>query len=328
MANPPHSRPIIGRFAPSPTGHLHLGSLTTAVASFCHIKSLGGQWLLRIEDVDFERCKAQYSTSILQDLDNLGLHWDGEATYQSGRMAIYQDFMHILQTHTYACQCSRKQLSEYFKNHPDDAKPPAIFSQALKQLHNTEGLNIPPIYPRLCLHNHHNPTHQDSKIRLCLPDTLTAFFDGIQGVVWDNPAKSLGDVVIKRQNGMINYILACAIDDGLQNISHIMRGLDIMPMTIAQLAINHAAHLPTADYFYHLPLLHNKDGQKLSKQNLARPIKDERPSTLLVHALRLLNQPIAHDMASGRCEEILAFAIKHWNHTPLQTQNSLGVVAD
>lgn len=325
MANLPNARPVIGRFAPSPTGHLHLGSLTTAVASFCHIKSLGGRWLLRIEDVDFERCKAEYSASILEDLENLGLHWDGETVYQSNRMAIYEEYIHALHAQTYACQCSRKQLSEHFRQHPKDAISPVIFSEVLRQMNATEGLNTPPIYPRLCLHSHHDIGHLDSKIRLCLPDTLTAFFDGIQGVVWDNPAKSLGDVVIKRQNGMINYILACAIDDGLQNISHIMRGLDIMPMTVAQLAINHAARLPTADHFYHLPLLHNADGQKLSKQNLAQPIKHARPSELLVHALTLLKQPIADDMADGTVGEILQFAIKHWDTAPLIHQGSLGV---
>ena len=322
-------RPIIGRFAPSPTGHLHLGSLTTAVASFCHIKALGGQWLLRIEDVDFERCKQEYSHSILDDLTRLGLHWDGEIIYQSHRQPIYDEFIndHLLAI-SYACQCSRKQLSEYFRTHPDKATPPIALSRTLQNLNQTQDLNAPPIYPRLCLHQSHDGQHPDSKIRLCLPDVATAFYDGIQGVIWDNPAKSLGDVVIKRQNGMINYILACAIDDGLQNISHIMRGLDIMPMTATQLFINKACQLPHADYFYHLPLLHNNDGQKLSKQNLAKPIKDERPSELLVHALRLLRQPIPDDMQDGTVDDILTFAIKHWNNAPLMHQNSLGIASD
>ncbi|MDO4441317.1 MAG: tRNA glutamyl-Q(34) synthetase GluQRS [Moraxella sp.] len=327
MPKATENRPIIGRFAPSPTGHLHLGSLTTAVASFCHIKSLGGQWLLRIEDVDFERCKPQYSTSILQDLDNLGLHWDGDVVYQSDRQHIYDEFIDTLKPLTYACRCSRKQLQAYFLTHSDTATP-ATFNHASQELSQTQDLNQPPIYPRLCLHQSLDTSHPDSKIRLCLPDTLTAFYDGIQGVIWDNPAKSLGDVVIKRQNGMINYILACTIDDGLQNISHIMRGLDILPMTAAQLAINKACHLPHADHYHHLPLLHNKDGQKLSKQNLAKPIKDERPAKLLVDALRWLKQPIPQDMADGTTDEILAFAIKHWDNTPLRHQGTLGVSDD
>lgn len=322
-------RPIIGRFAPSSTGHLHLGSLTTAVASFCHIKALGGQWLLRIEDVDFERCKQAYSHSILDDLTRLGLYWDGEIIYQSHRQPIYDEFINDhLSAISYACQCSRKQLSEYFGTHPNKATPPIALSHTLQNLNQTQDLNAPPIYPRLCLHQSHDGQHPDSKIRLCLPDVATAFYDGIQGVIWDNPAKSLGDVVIKRQNGMINYILACTIDDGLQNISHIMRGLDIMPMTAAQLFINKACQLPHADYFYHLPLLHNNDGQKLSKQNLAKSIKNECPSELLIHALRLLKQPIADDMQDGTVDDILIFAIKHWDNAPLMHQNSLGIASD
>ncbi|WII94945.1 tRNA glutamyl-Q(34) synthetase GluQRS [Moraxella haemolytica] len=320
-------RPIIGRFSPSPTGHLHLGSLTTAVASFCHIKSLGGQWLLRMEDVDFERCKAQYSTSILQDLDNLGLHWDGEVVYQSDRQHIYDEFIDMLKPLTYACQCSRKQLQAYLQTHNNTTKP-ITFNHASKELSQTQDLNQPLIYPRLCLHHSYDAAHPNSKIRLCLPDTLSAFYDGIQGVIWDNPARSLGDVVIKRQNGMINYIFACAIDDGLQNISHIMRGLDILPMTAGQLTINKACQLPHADHHYHLPLLHNKDGQKLSKQNLAKPIKDEQPTALLIDALRRLKQPIPKDMMDGKTDEILAFAIKHWNNQPLIQQSSLGISDD
>ena len=301
-------RPIIGRFAPSPTGHLHLGSLTTAVASFCHIKALGGQWLLRIEDVDFERCKQAYSHSILDDLTRLGLHWDGEIIYQSHRQPIYDEFINDhLSAISYACQCSRKQLSEYFRTHPNKATPPITLSHTLQNLNQTQDLNAPPIYPRLCLHQSHDGQHPDSKIRLCLPDVATAFYDGIQGVIWDNSAKSLGDVVIKR---------------------HIMRGLDIMPMTAAQLFINKACQLPHADYFYHLPLLHNNDGQKLSKQNLAKPIKNEYPSELLIHALRLLRQPIADDMQDGTVDDILTFAIKHWDNAPLMHQNSLGIASD
>ena len=133
-------------------------------------------------------------------------------------------------------------------------------------------------------------SHPKSKIRLQLPNVETAFVDELQGVIWDNPALSLGDVVVKRQNQMINYILACAIDDGLQNITHIMRGLDIMPMTVAQINILHKCRLPIPSYFYHLPLLMNTDGQKLSKQNLATPINTTKPSEMLLYALKLLGQ--------------------------------------
>ncbi len=298
---------LIGRFAPSPTHHLHLGSLTTAVASFCHIKSLGGQWLLRIEDVDFERCKFEYADSILYDLDALGLHWDGEVVYQSDRAAIYEAVLHErLSQISYACHCSRKQLDAHRLSNPVP-----------------HGLNSPIIYPRLCLHKHHDWQHPDSKIRLQLPDVMTAFVDGIQGVIWDNPAKSLGDVVVKRQNQMFNYILACAIDDGLQGITHIMRGIDIMPMTVAQIDILKLCQLPVPSYFYHLPLLYGDNGQKLSKQNLAAPIDTTQPSALLYQALTLLGQDTTPEMLFATPSEILAHAISHWDHTPLMHQHKL-----
>lgn len=301
---------IIGRFAPSPTHHLHLGSLTTAVASFCHIKSIGGKWLLRIEDVDFERCKSTYSDSILFDLENLGLHWDDQVVYQSARTAIYDEYLHdVLRPLSYACRCSRKQLDAHRLANPVP-----------------KSLNTPIIYPRICLDKQLDWQHPDSKIRLQLPNVLTAFYDGIQGVIWDNPALSLGDVVVKRQNQMINYILACAIDDGLQNITHIMRGLDIMPMTIAQLAIIKACGLPLPSHFYHLPLLYNRDGQKLSKQNLATPIDTKKPSELLYHALTLLKQSPPPEFKRAPCDEILAYAIAYWDNTPLIHQHALATI--
>lgn len=309
----------IGRFAPSPTGKLHLGSLTTAVASFCHIKSLGGKWLVRMEDVDVERCKDSYANDILKDLENLHLHSDDTILYQSRRLAVYDEYLHThLTALTYACQCSRQEL----KNHPATPALPCYYAYQ-----NTQDLNLPTLYPRLCLHR--NIPSCSQKIRLMLPDVWTVFHDGILGKVWDNPAKSLGDVVVKRQNGVINYILACAIDDGLQNVSHIMRGSDILPMTVAQLAIINACHLSQPSYFYHLPLLHNTTGQKLSKQNLATAIDTTNPDKarlLLVHALKLLGQPIMADLHTYPIADILQFAITHWDITPLKHKHSLGAI--
>lgn len=292
-------RPIIGRFAPSPTGELHLGSLVTALASFCHIKSLGGRWLVRLEDTDFERCKPAFSDKILFDLDALGLHWD-EKSEQSARTHLYEDAIYDLPALIYACHCSRKTLAPYHS----------------------------PIYPRLCTPKagvrHPYPAH--THLRLMLPDENGVFFDGIQGKLWQNPQKLLGDVVIKRNNGLINYIWACAIDDGLQNISHVMRGLDILPMTLSQRFIQSVLTLPTPDHYYHLPLLFNADGQKLSKQNLARPIDTKNPSPLLVSALALLGQNPPAKLAHETPAVILDYAVHHWDNRPLIKKDSLGVI--
>lgn len=299
----PAKRPI-GRFAPSPTGELHLGSLTTALASYCHIKSIGGEWRLRIEDTDTQRCDRQFSEQILIDLEALGLVWDGDVIYQSERIDIYNDYLSSsLDALTYGCACSRKSLARYWDkyDHLNQQEPinPAKINQQR--------------YPRVCIHA---PLDKHAhKLRIELPDYLCGFMDGIQGLQWSNPQQELGDMVARRQDGMINYILAASIDDGLQNISHIMRGLDIMPLTGAQIGIMHAAGLPAVDHWYHLPLICHTDGQKLSKQNLAQPIDSSHPSQLIAKALRLLKQPLI-DIDTP--ERMLTQAITQWDNTPLQ----------
>lgn len=296
----------IGRFAPSPTGELHLGSLTTALASFCHIKSLGGKWLLRIEDTDTERCDRQFTEQILIDLEALGLHWDGDVIYQSERIDIYNDYLSsTLRSLTYACQCSRKDLVRYWAQEKISEEANQVPSNRRR-------------YPRCCVQA--DLDRQQHKLRIQLPDYSIGFNDGIQGLQWDNPQQTLGDMVVRRQDGMINYILAACLDDGLQQITHIMRGLDILPMTTAQISIMHAAHLPAIDHWYHLPLICHPDGQKLSKQNLAQPIDTRDPSQLIAVALKLLQQPaVDRDTPTNMLKQ----AIAQWDNTPLQGKQQL-----
>ena len=310
----PSSQPI-GRFAPSPTGELHLGSFTTALASYCHIKSLGGQWLLRIEDTDTERCDSQFTEQILMDLEVLGLHWDGDVLYQSERIDIYNEYLSSsLHPLTYGCQCSRKDLEHYWSQkvlseRHNDARP-------VPQADHTQ-LNRQR-YPRRCVVSELDK--QQYKLRIQLPDYRIGFNDGIQGLQWDNPQQSLGDMVARRQDGMINYILAACIDDGLQKITHVMRGLDILPMTTAQIGIMQAANLPTVDRWYHLPLINNADGQKLSKQNLAQPIDTSDPSYLIANGLELLQQSkVDIDTPANMLKQ----AIAQWDNTPLQGRQQL-----
>ncbi len=296
----------IGRFAPSPTGELHLGSLATALASYCHIKSLGGKWLLRIEDTDTERCDRQFTEQILIDLETLGLYWDGDIIHQSERIDIYNDYLQtVLAPLTYGCQCSRKSLARYWDNRKkvNDSVP------------NQQR------YPRCCIND--GLDKKEHKLRLQLPDYAIGFMDGIQGMQWDNPQQTLGDMVVRRQDGMINYILAASIDDGLQGITHIMRGLDILPMTTAQISLLQMAGLPTVSYWYHLPLICHTNGQKLSKQNLAQPIDTRDPSALIAQALKLLQQqPVDLDTP----ERMLKQAIDQWDNTPLQNKQQLATL--
>lgn len=301
----------IGRFAPSPTGELHLGSLTTALASFCHIKSIGGKWLLRIEDTDTERCDQQFTEQILIDLEALGLYWDGDIIYQSERIDIYNDYLHsALHPLTYGCQCSRKDLEQYWAQEElspayDDANP---LQPNRKR------------YPRCCVSA--DLDREQHKLRIQLPNYKIGFNDGIQGLQWDNPQQTLGDMVVRRQDGMINYILAASLDDGLQQVTHIMRGLDILPMTTAQISIMDAARLPAIDHWYHLPLICHADGQKLSKQNLAQPIDTRDPSKLIADALQLLQQPAVDRDTPTR---MLKQAIAQWDSTPLQGKQQLNM---
>ncbi|WP_350562244.1 tRNA glutamyl-Q(34) synthetase GluQRS [Psychrobacter sp. CAL346-MNA-CIBAN-0220] len=330
---PPKIHPI-GRFAPSPTGELHLGSLTTALASYCHIKSLGGDWLLRIEDTDTQRCDQQFSEQILIDLEALGLYWDGDVIYQSERTDIYNNYLSTtLRPLTYACQCSRKSLAQYWQQQDLEQKHRQQQHKASDHTANNKGFDNHQFenqalanqltlnrqrYPRCCIDA--NLNKQQHKLRLQLPDYTIGFIDGIQGMQWSDPQQTLGDMVVRRQDGMINYILAASIDDGLQQVTHIMRGLDILPMTTAQISIMHAANLPAIDHWYHLPLLCNPDGQKLSKQNLAQPIDTRKPSQLLATALQLLQQPPVNIDTPAR---MLKQAIVQWDNTPLQGKRYL-----
>ena len=303
-----------------------MGSLTTALASFCHIKSLGGSWLLRIEDTDSERCDEQFSAQILIDLEALGLYWDGDVIYQSERIDIYNDYLSsALLPLTYGCQCSRKSLAQYWaqqgaqqdSQQPNQTAPDkSVLNKIVpnKNNHTAEHQR----YPRCCLDAHLNK--EPHKLRLQLPDYTTGFIDGIQKLQWQNPQQTLGDMVVRRQDGMINYILAASIDDGLQHVSHVMRGLDILPLTTAQISIMQAAQLPSIDYWYHLPLICHADGQKLSKQNLAQPIDTRKPSALIATALRLLQQP-AVDMDTPT--RMLNQAIAQWDNAPLQGKQTL-----
>lgn len=301
-ARPKARTPVIGRFAPSPTGALHLGSLLTAVASYCAAKQVGGQWLVRIEDLDTDRCHNEYSAQILRDLTRLGLHWDGEVRYQSAHTQTYHALLDgRLRSISYGCDCSRKSIREFQHAH---------------HLPETR-------YPRCCLHAGRSRQHA---VRLILPNYTMVFYDHLQGVIVGNPQREHGDIVVRRRAphakclGMMNYMLAVVVDDALQGVNQIVRGLDILPLTLAQLAIADYLDLPLVRDYYHLPLVVNADGQKLSKQTLAEPISHYPADQLLILALKLLQQaPVARD----KPEHMLAQAVAQWDSRPLAGKQAL-----
>ena len=255
-----------------------------------------------MEDTDSERCDQQFSEQIMIDLEARGLFWDGDVIYQSERIDIYNDYLSsILSPLTYGCRCSRKSLAHYWQQQ-DSSEPLADHQR----------------YPRCCVDA--NLNKEQHKLRLQLSNHTIGFIDGIQGLHWQNPQQYLGDMVVRRQDGMINYILAASIDDGLQQVSHVMRGLDILPLTGAQMSIMQAANLPNIAQWYHLPLICHADGQKLSKQNLAQPIDTRQPSILISKALTLLQQP---SVTLDTPRRMLEQAIAQWDNRPLQGKQSL-----
>lgn len=299
--------PIIGRFAPSPTGKLHLGSLITAVASYCAAKQVGGSWLVRMEDTDTDRCKPEFADSILADLARLGLHWDGEVRYQTQHLADYHAAIDYLaqKNLVYGCDCSRKQIETFYQRQIFQTQQPFVKN--------------PLRYPRLCVHQH--LTLKNHAVRLILPDYLMGFHDNLQSVQWANPQTSDGDIVLRRRDGMINYMLAVVVDDAKQGITQVVRGLDILPLTLSQQMLAAYLDLPQIQSYYHLPILVNDKWQKLSKQTLAEPISAYKASELLQIAFRLLKQNVALDTP----DRMLAQGVAQWNFAPLYGQKKIHV---
>ena len=249
-----------GRFAPSPTGPLHFGSLITAVASYCDAKAHQGSWLVRIEDTDIPRIYPDSEAHILGAIDAFQFEPDDAIIFQKDRLDLYESVLHQLwQNHlVYACQCTRKMLGS---NH--------IYAGTCREL------NLP---------------FQQHAIRLKVSDQEICFNDRLQGTHCSNLQRDLGDFVLKRRDGIINYQLAVVIDDYLQGITHVVRGADLLDNTERQIWLGTVLGYPRLEYM-HLPLAMNDQGQKLSKQNLAQALDLNRASELLQDAIRALHQP-------------------------------------
>ncbi len=250
----------IGRFAPSPTGPLHFGSLLTAVASYCDAKANHGKWLVRIEDTDIPRIYPNSETHILSCIDAFQFEPDAEIIFQKDRLAIYEQVLDQLkqQYAIYACQCTRKMLGS---NH--------IYAGTCRDL---------------------NLDFAEQAIRLKVDDLLICFEDRLQGRQCSNLKDDLGDFVLKRRDGIISYQLAVVVDDYLQGITHVVRGADLLDNTARQIWLGSILNYPSLSYM-HLPLAMNDQGQKLSKQNLAQALDLSKASELLQQALLALGQP-------------------------------------
>lgn len=279
----------IGRFAPSPTGPLHEGSLLTALASYLDAKHQGGQWLVRIEDLDTPRCHTKHEASILNLLERYGFEWDGPLTRQSERIDLYKEvYQQLLESHqAYWCQCSRSELKR------------------------RDAINH---YDRHCLKHPQpkSPAALRLKVEQCEP-----FNDQLLGHQ-DCSLSNMSDFILYRRDHIVAYQLAVVVDDHLQGVNHVVRGRDLLLETHKQRALQLMLNYPLVNYA-HLPLVLAPDGQKLSKQTFAEPLKDDEPSIAanLHQALYRLGQLDPGTVISHSPREILGFAAAHWDITKI-----------
>lgn len=253
-----------GRFAPSPTGPLHFGSLVAAMASYLDAKAHHGEWLLRIEDLDFDRNVRGADTDITTSLQRCGMQWDGEITWQSQRTTLYQQALDELEVHIFACSCSRKEIA--------DSRLRA-------------GLEDSQIYPGTCRKGMLNGKAARS-FRLRVPDGEAAQFqfeDRLLGKQSQDLSCEVGDFVLKRADGFWAYQLAVVVDDAALGINAIVRGADLLDSTARQIYLQQLLQLPTPSYL-HVPVVVNQAGEKLSKQNGALAF-DKGDNDLLKDAL-------------------------------------------
>lgn len=273
-----------GRFAPSPTGPLHFGSLVAALASFLEARCHQGQWLVRIEDLDPLREPPEATGQILRSLDAHGLMADDAVRFQSRRHEAYQTAIdRLLETgHAYRCVCSRKELAQHHGRHPHQ-----------------------------CRDGHIAAGDRPFAVRFALTDETSHWQDQLLGPQVQTVAAELDDPVILRKEGFYAYQLAVVVDDIDQGITHVVRGSDLLDMTAQQQQVYRALGA-TPPHWLHIPVILNDQGQKLSKQTHAPALDDTRPSDNLVQALAALGQEPPTELTREPVEQVLAWGIRHW----------------
>ncbi|HEX8594110.1 MAG TPA: tRNA glutamyl-Q(34) synthetase GluQRS [Pseudomonas sp.] len=275
----------IGRFAPTPSGYLHFGSLVAALASYLDARSAGGLWLMRMEDLDPPREVAGAQAAILSTLERYGFEWDGQLITQSQRHDAYMQIINrwLSQGLAYACTCSRKQLEPFAG-----------------------------VYPGICRNAGHD--WENAAIRIRVPEVQYSFDDRVQGNFQQHLGRDVGDFVIRRRDGLFAYQLAVVIDDAWQGITHIVRGADLLDSTPRQLYLQELLGAPPPKYL-HVPLITQPDGNKLGKSYRSPPLPADQATPLLMRALRALGQPVESQLGYGTPQEVLKWGIQHWDVT-------------
>lgn len=276
-----------GRFAPSPTGPLHIGSLMAAVGSYLEARAQGGRWLLRMEDLDPPREAPGAAAGILRDLEMLGFQWDGPVVYQSQRRDAYEAALAQLGPEVFPCACSRSEIAD-------------------SAVTGIEGL----VYPGTC-RDGVSPGKTVRALRVRVPSGDISFEDGLQGPLRQDLARDIGDFVVRRADGCHAYQLAVVVDDAAQGVSHVVRGADLLHSTPRQLHLQTLLELPHPVYA-HLPIAVNGHGEKLSKQTGARPLDLSQPASALWQALTLLQQSPPQSLKASSIDDIWTWATQHW----------------
>ncbi|ARU30411.1 tRNA glutamyl-Q(34) synthetase GluQRS [Sulfuriferula sp. AH1] len=293
--------PYIGRFAPSPTGALHAGSLLAALGSYLQARSRHGQWHVRIEDLDTPRCPPGTADDILRDLERCGFEWDGPIVYQSRRLPAYQNAIERLQQtgKIYPCACSRREITD-------------------SSINGIDG----PVYPGTC-----RPGLAQGRIpralRISTHDDLICFNDLIQGQTCQRLQSEIGDFVLRRADGLFAYQLAVVVDDAELGVSEIVRGADLLSSTPRQIYLQQLLKLPTPGYA-HLPVLVNAQGQKLSKQTLAPALTTAEPLAALRHAMHTLSHPPPAEIDT--LEAFWQWAPAAWHMANVPSQRTIAAV--
>jgi glutamyl-Q tRNA(Asp) synthetase len=279
-----------GRFAPTPSGPLHFGSLVAATGSYLEARSRRGEWRLRIDDLDLPRIAPGAIESILHCLEALGFEWDGPVLYQSKRLAAYHAALHRLCQlgAVYPCACTRREIA-------DSAIP------------GVEG----PVYPGTC-RDSLPPGRPARALRVCVQGVHIDFDDRLLGPQRRDLEREVGDFIVYRADGVYAFHLASAVDDGEYGMTDVVRGADLLESSARQIQLLRLLALPVPRYV-HLPVAVDQHGKKLSKQTGAVPLDPTRPLVVLQAVLHFLNQAVPDDLAGASVPELWRYAINHWD---------------
>ena len=273
--------PYVGRFAPSPTGPLHFGSLVAALASWLDCRRAGGRWLLRMEDLDRPRVMPGAADAILRQLESCGLEWDGPVVCQSARLELYQEAIRKLETRSYPCACTRKELED-----------------------SALAIDGSRIYPGTC-RGGLAPGKAPRAVRLRTHADPIRFTDRVQGAVEQSVEREVGDFVLQRADGVYAYQLAVVVDDAAQGVTDVVRGADLLDSTARQILLQRLLGVATPRYL-HVPVATNGAGEKLSKQTRAPDAKPES----IPHALEFLGMQVPAGIAG---KELIEWAARNWD---------------